>query len=44
MKFRNRVSGNVIDVPCAVYGPDWEPVKEEKPKKPRKQEPDEKEK
>ncbi len=24
MKYRNRKTGNVIDVPCFVDGPDWE--------------------
>ena len=28
MKYRNRLTGNVIDVPCEVSGPDLEPVKE----------------
>ena len=28
MKYRNRVTGNVIDVPCELSGPDWEAVKD----------------
>lgn len=30
MKFINTRTGNVIDVPCRVDGPDWEEVKEAK--------------
>jgi len=30
MKFLNKATGAVIDVPCAVSGPDWEEVTEAK--------------
>lgn len=33
MKYRNRVTGNVIDVPCAVTGKDWEEIVEPEPVK-----------
>lgn len=33
MKYRNRKTGNVIDVPCSVEGPDWEFLPEQKPAK-----------
>ena len=26
MRFQNRRTGNVIDVPCRLEGPDWEEV------------------
>jgi hypothetical protein len=28
MRYRNRQTGNVIDVPCPVSGPDWEEIPE----------------
>lgn len=31
MRYRNKATGNVIDVPCIVEGPDWEPL--DKPEK-----------
>lgn len=31
MKYRNRKTGNVIDVPSFVEGDDWELIPEEKP-------------
>ena len=34
MRFRNKATGNVIDVPCVVEGPDWEPL--DKPEEPKK--------
>lgn len=36
MKYRNRVTGNVIDVPCELNGPDWETVNDsaQRPEKP----------
>ena len=30
MKFLNKATGAVIDVPCALSGPDWEEVTEAK--------------
>ena len=30
MKFLNKRTGAVLDVPCRVEGPDWEEVKEAK--------------
>lgn len=36
MKYRNRKTGNVIDVPCFVEGDDWELISEEKPEKKKK--------
>lgn len=26
MRYRNKLTGNVIDVPCPVSGPDWETI------------------
>lgn len=28
MRYRNKKTGNVIDVPCPVSGPDWEEITE----------------
>ena len=38
MRYRNKATGNVIDVPCIVEGPDWEPLDKpaDKPKKQKK--------
>ena len=40
MKIKNRVTGDIIEVPCVIEGPDWElveeqqePATEEKPRK-----------
>lgn len=33
MKFLNKRTGNVIDVPCRLEGPDWEEVKDAKEEK-----------
>lgn len=30
MKFLNKRTGNVIDVPCRLEGPDWEEITEAK--------------
>ena len=47
MQFRNKKTGDVITVPCAVSGPDWEEIQEraeapekEAPKPRRKQKKD----
>lgn len=40
MKFRNKVTGYIIDVPCIVGGKLWEPVEE--PKKAEEQKPEQK--
>ncbi len=34
MKFLNKRTGAVIDVPCRLEGPDWEEMKEAKVKAP----------
>lgn len=36
MEYRNKRTGNVMHVPCPIYGEDWEEVKAEKPKTPKK--------
>lgn len=44
MKFLNKATGVVIDVPCAISGPDWEEVTEAKaavPKAAAKADPEE---
>ena len=35
MKFLNKRTGNVIDVPCRLEGPDWEEVTEAKKAEPK---------
>lgn len=39
MKFLNKATGAVIDVPCAVSGPDWIDVTEAKAAKPKEETP-----
>lgn len=48
MKYLNKRTGNVIDVPCRLEGPDWEEITEvkraaekpeETPKKPARKKP-----
>lgn len=34
MRFRNRRTGNEIDVPCRLEGPDWEEITEAKKETP----------
>ena len=34
-KYLNKVTGAVIDVPCALEGPDWEEVTEAKKAEPK---------
>lgn len=34
-KYLNKVTGAVIDVPCALEGPDWEEVTEAKEAEPK---------
>lgn len=40
MKFLNKRTGAVIDVPCRLEGPDWQEIREEKAKKAPASEPE----
>ena len=39
MKFLNKRTGGVIDVPCRLEGPDWEEVAEAKATEPKEETP-----
>lgn len=39
MKYQNKATGAVIDVPCALSGPDWEEVTDAKAAEPKEEAP-----